>query len=584
MNLKQFILHFVRKQRFSFALITLFSLSWVFETLYWPYFLGKLVDIFNEFDSNRLASWGSIKSFLIMGAFIWIFMEISFRIRDFLQSIFHPRLESDIRMKMFDHVQRHSPKYFNEHFSGSLANKIENMATAASIILRAIPHFYIPALFTCIITLFIFYSINPTFALIIGTWLTIHFILSYFLTRKCDHYSSLHGEAKSTLVGKIVDSFTNNFAVNLFYRFNYEKEHISSYQKVERKANLRSQIYTTTMWCLLSTLFIIGTFTLTGFLVSHWIKGKVSTGDAVQILYTIWNVSFVLYLVADKSPEFFQAIGMAKQAFSLMQEPQDIVDPPHARPLSIKQGAIVFENVGFRYGEKAIFQNHNLKIEPGEKIGLVGYSGAGKSTFVNLILRFYHPQEGRILIDGEDISTFTFESLRTQISLIPQDPILFHRTLEENIRYGRIEATPDEIVDAAKLAHSDEFIKKSPQGYLSHVGERGTKLSGGEKQRIAIARAMLVKSPILILDEATSSLDSVTENYIQDSLEKLMKERTTIVVAHRLSTLSKMDRILVFHQGKIIEEGSHTSLLDKNGHYAHMWSMQAGGFLPDSPS
>ncbi len=225
-----------------------------------------------------------------------------------------------------------------------------------------------------------------------------------------------------------------------------------------------------------------------------------------------------------------------------------------------------------------------MHIKGGEKVGLVGYSGAGKSTFVNLILRFYPIEKGRILIDGQDIAHITLDSLRKQVALIPQDPLLFHRSLEENIQYGNIQASKEEIIQAAKLAHCDEFIKKCPKGYASLVGERGTKLSGGERQRIAIARAILAASPILILDEATSSLDSVTENYIQESLERLMQNRTTIVIAHRLSTLAKMDRILVFDQGKVVEEGSHTELMAKQGHYAHLWQMQAGGFLPDDPT
>ena len=216
-------------------------------------------------------------------------------------------------------------------------------------------------------------------------------------------------------------------------------------------------------------------------------------------------------------------------------------------------------------------------------MGLVGYSGAGKSTFVNLILRFFPIEKGRILIDGQDIACVTLDSLRKQVALIPQDTLLFHRTLEENIQYGNIEASKEDVVQAAKQAHCEEFIKRLPQGYESLVGERGTKLSGGERQRIAIARAMLAQAPILILDEATSSLDSVTERYIQDSLEKMMQNRTTIVIAHRLSTLAKMDRILVFDRGKVVEEGTHTQLMARGGHYSRLWQMQAGGFLPDAP-
>lgn len=335
------------------------------------------------------------------------------------------------------------------------------------------------------------------------------------------------------------------------------------------------------MFTSLSVVYLVEMFILFGFTTFYWLHGNISTGEVVQLFYTIFNLTMVIWIIADKAPELFQSLGIAKQALSVMQDPQDILDPPHAVGLSIKRGEIVFENVSFCYGERKIFQKLNLRISAGEKVGLVGYSGAGKSTFVNLILRFFSVGQGRILIDGQDIAHVRLESLREQIALIPQDPILFHRSLEDNIRYGRVEASQSQVIEAAKLAHCDEFIQKCPGGYNTMVGERGTKLSGGEKQRIAIARAMLLKAPILILDEATSALDSVTEQYIQDSLEKLMANRTTIVVAHRLSTLSKMDRILVFDQGKIIEQGSQQELLNKKGHFAHMWQMQAGGFLPD---
>ena len=429
----------------------------------------------------------------------------------------------------------------------------------------------------------IFSQMNGFLALIVGIWIAVHFTLCWIFTLKCAKYSYLHGESRSTLVGKVVDSLTNNFVVNLFFRFRFEKDHIAHYQKEEQKANRLAQTYSAKMFTALSIAFVVEIVTLTWFIVFYWTHGKISTGEVVQLFYTILNLSMVVWVIADKAPEFFQSLGIAKQALAVMQDPQDILDPPHAIDLSIKRGEIVFENVSFCYGEKKIFQNKNLQIGAGEKVGLVGYSGAGKSTFVNLILRFFSLEKGRILIDGQDIARVTLESLRQQVALIPQDPILFHRSLEDNIRYGRVEASQKEVIEAAKLAHCDEFIKKCSDGYQTLVGERGTKLSGGEKQRIAIARAMLLKAPILILDEATSALDSVTEKYIQESLEKLMANRTTIVVAHRLSTLSKMDRILVFDQGKVIEQGSHLELLSKKGHYAHMWHMQAGGFLPDCP-
>ncbi len=583
MSLTGFIWSFVRKMRWMFLGILLLSLIWTFDMLFWPFFLGKIVDVLSRYDADRAAAWPSLKMVLLLGAVFWLFVESGFRTRDYLQARAHPKLEADIRMTMFDHVQKHSPKYFNEHFSGSLANRIGDMVLTTSVILKSGLMLFIPAFLSCVLMIVIFSRMNGFLALIVGIWLLVHFTVSWLFTLKCAKYSFLHGESRSVLVGKIVDSLTNNFVVNLFYRFRFEKDHISLFQRDEEKSNRLAQMYSVKMFTSLSLAFIIEIFTLIWFMVYYWMQGIITTGELVQLFYTIFNVSMMVWVVADKAPEFFQSLGIAKQALSVMKDPQDLLDPPHAADLVVKRGEIVFENVSFRYGEKKLFQNKNLRIDAGEKVGLVGYSGAGKSTFVNLILRFFPIEEGKILIDGQDIASSTLESLRSQVSLIPQDPILFHRTLEDNIRYGRVEASEKEVIEAAKLAHCDAFIKKCPKGYQTLVGERGTKLSGGEKQRIAIARAMLLKAPILILDEATSALDSVTEKYIQDSLDQLMANRTTIVVAHRLSTLSKMDRILVFDQGKIIEQGSHQELLNKKGHYAHMWQMQAGGFLPDRP-
>jgi ATP-binding cassette subfamily B protein len=524
-----------------------------------------------------------LKEYSPVGCGILDFLGRGFRVRDFLQARAYPKLEADIRMAMFDHVQRHSPKYFNEHFSGSLANKIGDLVLATTVMVRTILMLFIPSCFSCILTIAVFSQINPFLALIVSCWIGVHCVLCCIFTRKCARYSHLHGEVRSILAGKIVDSLTNNFVVNLFFRFRYEKERIAHYQKNEQNANYKAQTYTTAMFSCLCAALAVEIFILTGFIIYYWMHGKISTGEVVQVFYTTWNLSLVVLLIGENAPEFFRSFGIAKQAFSIMQDPQDILDVPHATSLIVQEGVIAFENVSFQYGEKRVFQNKNVRIAAGERVGLVGYSGSGKSTFVNLILRFFSVDKGRILIDGQDIAEVSLESLRNQIALIPQDPILFHRSLADNIRYGRVEASQKELLEAAQLAHCDAFIKNCPRGYDSLVGERGTKLSGGEKQRIAIARAMLLKVPILILDEATSALDSVTEKYTQDSLDKLMANRTTIVVAHRLSTLSKMDRILVFDSGKIIEEGSHQELLNKKGHYAHMWHMQAGGFLPDQP-
>lgn len=582
-SLISFIGKFVRLQPWRFFFIFFLSLTWSIDSTLWPYLLGLIIDTLTHYDLNRIDAWMDLKWLLVAGVCLWVTVEFCFRIRDFIRARAFPEFEADIRMAMFDHIQHHSPKYFNEQFAGSLSNKIGDMTTHVTSMIQDLTVF-IPALASSILIVIFFAKVNPVFAMILAVWIVVHFTLCFFFTTKCVEYSDVHGEARSTLAGKIVDSLTNNFTVNLFSRFQFEKLRIAAYQKIEQEKNYVAQYYVVLMLLSLSVLFLVGIITLNGFLVFYWIQNKISTGEVIQVFNTTFNVVMILWVAGDQMPQFFKSVGIAKQALSVMFDPQDVIDPPNTKPLVITKGEIRFENVSFHYGKKKVFENKDVHIQGGEKIGLVGYSGAGKSTFVNLILRFYPVAKGRILIDGQDITCITLESLHKQVALIPQDPLLFHRTLEENIQYGDIDASREEVLKAAKLAHCDEFVKRCPDGYASLVGERGTKLSGGERQRIAIARAMLAASPILILDEATSSLDSVTEKYIQESLERLMQNRTTIVIAHRLSTLAKMDRILVFDQGRVVEEGSHSELMAKQGHYAHMWQMQAGGFLPDSPA
>lgn len=578
-NLIAFIWQAIRLQPWSFFFIYLLSLTWSVDSTVWPYLLRLIIDTLTQYDMDRTGAWMALKWLLIAGICLWISVEISFRSRDFLRARAFPKFEAHIRMTMFNHIQHHSPKYFNEHFAGSLSNKIGDMTTQITSILQNLMIFFATIASSILILLF-FSKVNPLFAMILAIWIVLHFSICLFFSAKCMKYSNEHGEARSTLAGKIVDSFTNNFAVNLFSRFKFEKLRIDHYQKIEQEKNYRAQYTVALMMLSLSCLFLAGIITLNGFLILYWTQNKITTGEVIQVFNTTFNVIMILWVAGDLMPQFFKSLGIASQALSVMHDPQDVIDPPHTPDLIITKGDIVFEKVSFQYGEKNLFENKDVKIKGGEKVGLVGYSGAGKSTFVNLILRFYSITKGRILIDGQDISLVTLDSLRKQIALIPQDPLLFHRTLEENIHYGNIDASKEDITRAAKLAHCDEFIKKCPNGYESLVGERGTKLSGGERQRIAIARAILAAPPILILDEATSSLDSVTEKFIQESLHRLMESRTTIVIAHRLSTLAKMDRILVFDQGKIVEEGSHDELITKGGFYANMWNMQVGGFLP----
>ena len=580
-----FIWRFIRLQKWIFfSIFFIDSFAWSMDALLWPYILRVVIDIFTRYEGDRMAAWEALKAPIIGGVCLVIYIEIASRTMGFLMAKGIPKLQADIRMAMFDHVQHHSPHYFNERFAGSLANKITDMTTQVESIIQQLFWPIVPTISTCLLGAGFLYFVNPLFTWILLSWTVIHVAICFKFTRPVDLYEHRHGEARSTLLGKIVDSFTNNFAVNLFYRFHHEKNSIAPFQKEEQKTNVQAKTYVEKMYCCLSVFYFLGVILgLFGTLLYLWLHDRITTGEVVQVFNTMWSLIMILWTVGRALPLLFQSFGIAKQAYSVMRDPQDMGDKPHAKDLKISSGEIIFDDVSFRYGEKKLFENKHVQIRGGERIGLVGYSGAGKSTFINLILRFFPLRSGKILIDGQEVADVTLESLRRQIALIPQDPVLFHRTLRENICYGKPDAAEAEIIHAARLAHCDEFIRNIPNGYEAKVGERGTKLSGGEKQRIAIARAILVDAPILILDEATSSLDSVTERYIQDSLEKIMLNRTAIVIAHRLSTLSRMDRILVFDKGKIVEEGTHAALLNLDGLYAQMWKMQVGGFLPDKP-
>jgi ATP-binding cassette subfamily B protein len=318
-------------------------------------------------------------------------------------------------------------------------------------------------------------------------------------------------------------------------------------------------------------------------MVIAWSDGLITLGTIFAIQTFIWLVFSNLWELGRLFQDYSNALADAEEMTQILNQVPSLEDPKNPETPRIKAGAIEFKKVGFRYETEKntphIFKNFNLKIKAGEKVGLVGESGAGKSTFVNLLIRFMDTTEGEILIDGQNIKHITQDQLRQNLAYVPQEPILFHRSLKENIAYGKPEASQADIVAAAQAAYAHDFVLRFPEQYETLVGERGVKLSGGQKQRIAIARAMLKQAPVLILDEATSSLDSKAEVYIQQALEKLMNGKTTLVIAHRLSTLREMDRIIVFDQGKIVEDGAHKDLIKQKGKYSELWKHQSGGFI-----
>lgn len=577
-----FVFHFSKKQPWKFSFLILTAIIWAINDSLYPYFLKHIVNELAPFHGSYQEAFIQVAPTLGLLICFWIFSEIMMRIQGVLQIYIFPILRAQMRNAVFDSVTLQSQDYFASHFSGDIAKKLSDIPTSSQTILETICVQLIAPFTFASIVLFMMYHVSPIFSVFLSIWLIIHFSIVMIFLVKNNRYSEIHADSVSLLSGKIVDTFSNMLSVKLFSRRQYESEYLSHFQQDEIRKSKRANWVIEIMRVILGLngLFLI--FSMIIALVYCYAQGVITIGDFTQVgMQTLWVLGWMWY-VSFQLSILSREMGTVNAALALVSTPPSLVDIKDAGDIHIEGGEIVFDRMGFHYHvNRPIFQNLNLIIRAGEKVGLVGFSGAGKSTLVNLIMRFYDVKSGAILIDGQNIGCVKQESLRSQIAMIPQEPQLFHRSLFENIRYGRLEATEAEVIAAAKLAHCHEFIEKLDQGYHTIVGERGVKLSGGQRQRIAIARAILKNAPILILDEATSALDSVTEKKIQESLRLLMHLRTTIVVAHRLSTLENMDRILVFHQGKLIEQGSHQELLNAKGHFAMLWEKQAGGFLRD---
>lgn len=582
-TLPAFFWHFIKKQWPLFLLSQIFAFAWSLDHTLFPFVFKYVVDAVSAYQGDRAHIWSVVAMPLAMGALLWISLELSYRINGFIKGLMIPRMESEVRMSMFNYVQHHSHTYFSTHFAGSLANKIADMPRSMTYVLDSVMTLFLPVILAIIISIFFFAHLHFIFATILGTWISIHMLICLLFSRRCDRTSSIHSETKTGLQGRIVDSFSNHLNIKLFARHKYEKEFIQKFQNTEQIQHRQMLMSIEKMKLFLGIAAFLGPgVCLNLFSIYCWQKEMITTGDIVFIFNTSWNILYMTWIASLELPNLFKEWGVCRQALTVVQDEHDIVDEPNAIPLKVTEGTITFDRVTFYYTPNHdIFQDKTISLKAGNKIGLVGFSGSGKSTFVHLILRFFDVEKGRILVDGQDISKVCQKSLRSQIAMIPQDTALFHRTIMDNIRYGRLDATDEEVIAASIKAHCHDFIEKLPEKYNTIAGERGVKLSGGQRQRIAIARAILKNAPILILDEATSSLDSVTEQQIQESLEHLMQNRTCIVIAHRLSTLSGMDRILVVKEGQIVEDGSHEELLAAESHYASMWNMQVGGFLPD---
>lgn len=490
-------------------------------------------------------------------------------------------LKPQVRSDILAYTLKHSYTYFQDQFAGSLARKVSETAEQVFNLHQQIRFEIVLPLMSMFLSAIVIFQIFWPFGVAAIGFVVLITLPVFIKLRKTRVKSQKMADARSLVMGQIVDTLTNMSAVKSYAREDLEMQEHYDVSSQEMKAwNKVLRVFLLMENYRRLFLVFIGGGMMAGCLLA-WEAGTISIGDISAIMgmsfgFTsmVWGFSFGIIHIAE-------SVGTLNDSLSLLLVPHGIQDNENADKLRISKGEIAFENVHFQYGDIDIFKDMSVTLSSHQRIGLIGISGAGKSTFVNLIQRMFDVQGGCISIDGQNISLCTQQSLREQIAIIPQDTSLFHRTLMDNIRYGRPEASDCEVMDAAKKAHAHEFIELLPDGYETLVGERGIKLSGGQRQRVAIARAILKDAPILILDEATSALDSESERLIQDSLEELMEGKTVIAIAHRLSTISHLDRLLVMKNGVIVEDGDHEELLNAQGVYAKLWAMQSGGFLPE---
>jgi ATP-binding cassette subfamily B multidrug efflux pump len=550
-----------------------------------PVFIGKVVTLVTRTKPEDLFADAGLM-LLGMGAVLLFLRPAVYVMQQLVMNqAIAANVSNRIRWQNHWHVVRQSWAFFQNDFAGRIANRVMQTGPAIRESLVAL----LTAVWFILIygtsSLILLASANAWLALPIVLWFASYVVmLRWFVPRMRDR-SKTTSEARSMLTGRIVDTYTNIVTVKLFARAKDEDAYVR--EAVDHHTDrFQSQVRLNTMFGL--TLNVLNAALITGtgaFAVVLWRHGHISVGTVAMALPMTTQIVSASGWVAWQVTGIFENIGVVQEGMMTIARPHTLVDDPKAPPLAVTRGEVLFDNVRFGYGrERGLIDGLTLDVKPGEKIGLVGRSGAGKSTLVNLLLRFFDLEGGRILIDGQDIAAVTQESLRSEISVVTQDTSLLHRSIRDNIRYGKPGATDAEIVAAAEMAHAHEFIlgledQNGRTGYDAHVGERGVKLSGGQRQRIAIARVILKNAPILVLDEATSALDSEVEAAIQSSLGTLMQGKTVIAIAHRLSTIAQMDRLVIMDHGRIVEQGSHASLLRTGGHYASLWRRQSGGFI-----
>ncbi|NCU41442.1 MAG: ABC transporter ATP-binding protein [Candidatus Moranbacteria bacterium] len=536
-----------------------------------------------------IISLGEIRQEMVQDVFFWVWVlggaiiayNILYRLGDYVSILFESSILRDLANDAFERLHRHSYFFFTNNFSGSLVSKSKRFVWSFSNIFNNILWHIVLRFVELLGAIIVLFLNVPLIAWMYVLWIIVFICLSLWFARIKMPYDTKEANMDSQVTGRHADAITNALTIKMFGSRREEQISFQEITHLQERARRSAWLMRNYQVAIQGFLFILLEFGAMYFVADLWSDGHATVGTVVLVQLYIFGTFNAVWGFGRALMDIEKSLADAKEMVEIFETDISVKDPLSPEKCLISQGDVLFDNVSFVYEDKGkkVLEDFHLHIQSGEKIGIMGHSGAGKTTITKILLRFIDIQEGSIRIDGQDIRNITQDDLRRKIAYVPQEPLLFHRSIKENIAYGKPKATDEEIEEVAKRARAHEFIQKLPQGYDTLVGERGVKLSGGERQRIAIARAMLKNAPILILDEATSSLDSVSEKYIQEALDALMKNRTTIVIAHRLSTIQKMDRILVVESGKIVEEGNHTTLIDLDGVYALFWKQQVGGFI-----